>query len=218
MHAKGYSHIWAWWESDGENNNYTGGKWPGKEMTAEVNSWYSTEIKTAKCNVILSNSGKGQTSEKGDELTAGEWWYKDGEWYDGNPEDSVAPIVISFKSSASGTVSGPLVLTAEVTDNSALKKVVFYIGSKEIGSQDVAGTSATATYEWNTAYVKTAHIMFVLSPMMLQTTLQKKNQFQLQQRTRISLLWQLFLEVLMQKLNQQKNLTRGFLMTRMKGL
>lgn len=154
VHAKGYSHIWAWWESDGENNNYTGGKWPGKEMTAEVNSWYSTEIKTAKCNVILSNSGKGQTSEKGDELTAGEWWYKDGKWYEGNPEDSVAPIVISFKSSASETVSGPVVLTAEVTDNSALKKVVFYIGSKEIGSQDVAGTSATATYEWNTAYVK----------------------------------------------------------------
>ena len=154
VHAKGYSHIWAWWESDGENNNYTGGEWPGKEMTAEVNSWYSTEIKTAKCNVILSNSGKGQTSEKGDELTAGEWWFKDGEWYEGNPEDSVAPIVISFKSSASGTVSGPVVLTAEVTDNSALKKVVFYIGSKEIGSQDVAGTSATATYEWNTALVK----------------------------------------------------------------
>lgn len=154
VHAKGYSHIWAWWKSGDENNNYTGGKWPGKEMTAEVNSWYSTEIKTAKCNVILSNSGNGQTSEKGDELTAGEWWYKDGEWYDGNPEDSIAPIVISFKSSASGTVSGPVVLTAEVTDNSALKKVVFYIGSKEIGSQDVAGTSATATYEWNTAYVK----------------------------------------------------------------
>lgn len=153
VHAKGYSHIWAW-ESGDENNNYTGGEWPGKEMTPEVNSWYSTEIKTAKCNVILSNSGKGQTSEKGDELTAGEWWYKDGNWYEGNPEDSVAPIVISFKSSASGTVSGPVVLTAEVTDNSALKKVVFYIGSKEIGSQDVAGTSATATYEWNTAYVK----------------------------------------------------------------
>lgn len=154
VHAKGYSHIWAWWESDGKNNNYTGGEWPGTKMTPEVNSWYSTEIKTAKCNVILSNSGNGQTSEKGDELTAGEWWYKDGEWYDGNPEDSVAPIVISFKSSASGTVSGPVVLTAEVTDNSALKKVVFYIGSKEIGSQDVAGMSATATYEWNTALVK----------------------------------------------------------------
>lgn len=157
VHAKGYSHIWAWWESDGENNNYTGGKWPGKEMTAEVNSWYSTEIKTAKCNVILSNSGKGQTSEKGDELTAGEWWYKDGNWYEGNPEDSVAPVISSFTSSASGSVTGTVTLSVAVTDNSALKKVVFYIegtNGKEIGTAEVSGTSATAAYEWNTAFVK----------------------------------------------------------------
>lgn len=125
------------------------------EMFAESAGWYKCEIPAPKANIIFKNSKDnwdGKTSDLSRE--AGEWWYKDGEWYDGNPEDSVAPIVISFKSSASGTVSGPLVLTAEVTDNSALKKVVFYIGSKEIGSQDVAGTSATATYEWNTAYVK----------------------------------------------------------------
>lgn len=125
------------------------------EMFAESAGWYKCEIPAPKANIIFKNSKDnwdGKTSDLSRE--AGEWWYKDGEWYDGNPEDSVAPIVISFKSSASGTVSGPLVLTAEVTDNSALKKVVFYIGSKEIGSQDVAGTSATATYEWNTALVK----------------------------------------------------------------
>lgn len=125
------------------------------EMFAESAGWYKYEIPATKANIIFKNSKDnwdGKTSDLSRE--AGEWWYKDGEWYEGNPEDSVAPIVISFKSSASGTVSGPVVLTAEVTDNSALKKVVFYIGSKEIGSQDVAGTSATATYEWNTAYVK----------------------------------------------------------------
>lgn len=125
------------------------------EMFAESAGWYKYEIPATKANIIFKNSKDnwdGKTSDLSRE--AGEWWYKDGEWYDGNPEDSVAPIVISFKSSASGTVSGPVVLTAEVTDNSALKKVVFYIGSKEIGSQDVAGTSATATYEWNTALVK----------------------------------------------------------------
>lgn len=125
------------------------------EMFAESAGWYKCEIPAPKANIIFKNSKDnwdGKTSDLSRE--AGEWWYKDGEWYDGNPEDSVAPIVISFKSSASGTVSGPVVLTAEVTDNSALKKVVFYIGSKEIGSQDVAGTSATATYEWNTALVK----------------------------------------------------------------
>lgn len=125
------------------------------EMFAESAGWYKYEIPATKANIIFKNSKDnwdGKTSDLSRE--AGEWWFKDGEWYEGNPEDSVAPIVISFKSSASGTVSGPVVLTAEVTDNSALKKVVFYIGSKEIGSQDVAGTSATATYEWNTAYVK----------------------------------------------------------------
>lgn len=125
------------------------------EMFAESAGWYKYEIPATKANIIFKNSKDnwdGKTSDLSRE--AGEWWYKDGEWYDGNPEDSIAPIVISFKSSASGTVSGPVVLTVEVTDNSALKKVVFYIGSKEIGSQDVAGTSATATYEWNTAYVK----------------------------------------------------------------
>lgn len=125
------------------------------EMSAESAGWYKCEIPATKANIIFKNSKDnwdGKTSDLS--RTAGEWWYKDGKWYEGNPEDSVAPIVISFKSSASGTVSGPVVLTAEVTDNSALKKVVFYIGSKEIGSQDVAGTSATATYEWNTAFVK----------------------------------------------------------------
>lgn len=125
------------------------------EMSAESAGWYKCEIPATKANIIFKNSKDnwdGKTSDLSRE--AGEWWYKDGKWYEGNPEDSVAPIVISFKSSASGTASGPVVLTAEVTDNSALKKVVFYIGSKEIGSQDVAGTSATATYEWNTALVK----------------------------------------------------------------
>lgn len=125
------------------------------EMFAESAGWYKYEIPAPKANIIFKNSKDnwdGKTSDLSRE--AGEWWFKDGKWYEGNPEDSVAPIVISFKSSASGTVSGPVVLTAEVTDNSALKKVVFYIGSKEIGSQDVAGTSATATYEWNTALVK----------------------------------------------------------------
>lgn len=148
VHAK-YKiiYIWETGVSDLDKKSY--------EMSAESAGWYKCEIPATKANIIFKNSKDnwdGKTSDLS--RTAGEWWYKDGKWYEGNPEDSVAPIVISFKSSASGTVSGPVVLTAEVTDNSALKKVVFYIGSKEIGSQDVAGTSATATYEWNTAFVK----------------------------------------------------------------
>lgn len=148
VHAK-YKIIYIW-ETGVSTLDKT-----SREMSAESAGWYKYEIPATKANIIFKNSKDnwdGKTSDLSRE--AGEWWYKDGKWYEGNPEDSVAPIVISFKSSASGTVSGPVVLTAEVTDNSALKKVVFYIGSKEIGSQAVAGTSATATYEWNTAFVK----------------------------------------------------------------
>lgn len=148
VHAK-YKIIYIW-ETGVSDLDKT-----SREMSAESAGWYKYEIPATKANIIFKNSKDnwdGKTSDLSRE--AGEWWYKDGKWYEGNPEDSIAPIVISFKSSASGTVSGPVVLTAEVTDNSALKKVVFYIGSKEIGSQDVAGTSATATYEWNTAFVK----------------------------------------------------------------
>lgn len=148
VHAK-YKIIYIW-ETGVSDLDKT-----SREMSAESAGWYKYEIPATKANIIFKNSKDnwdGKTSDLSRE--AGEWWYKDGKWYEGNPEDSIAPIVISFKSSASGTVSGPVVLAAEVTDNSALKKVVFYIGSKEIGSQDVAGTSATATYEWNTAFVK----------------------------------------------------------------
>ncbi len=132
-----------------------------KEFTSmkdeDSDGWYDYTIGATSANMIFL-SAANWNSKASDDLSreAGEWWFKDGEWYEGNPEDSVAPIIISFKSNASGTASGTVTLSAEVTDNSALKKVVFYIGEKEIGSSEVSGTSATATCEWNTAYVKNA--------------------------------------------------------------
>ena len=132
-----------------------------KEFTSmkdeDSDGWYDYTIGATSANMIFLSAANWDSKESDDlSRTAGEWWFKDGKWYEGNPEDSVAPIIISFKSDASGTASGTVTLSAEVTDNSALKKVVFYIGEKEIGSSEVTGTSATATCEWNTAYVKNA--------------------------------------------------------------
>ena len=132
-----------------------------KEFTSmkdeDSDGWYDYTIGATSANMIFLSAANWNSKASGDlSREAGEWWFKDGNWYDGNPEDSVAPIIISFKSNASGTASGTVTLSAEVTDNSALKKVVFYIGEKEIGSSEVSGTSATATCEWNTAYVKNA--------------------------------------------------------------
>lgn len=148
VHAK-YKAIYIWETGNSELDKKS------YEMIEESAEWYKYEIPTTKSNIIFKNSidsWDGQTANLS--RTAGEWWYKDGKWYEGNPEDSVAPIIISFKSNVSGTVIGTVTLSAEVTDNSALKKVVFYIGEKEIGTAEVSGTSATATYEWNTAYIK----------------------------------------------------------------
>ena len=118
VHAKGYSHIWAWTDSE----NFTGGTWPGKGMTAEANSWYSTEIQTTKCKVILSNSGNGQNSKDGDELTAGEWWYKDGKWTDYNPEKPNTPSVQA--SVVAGTYLSAQTVTLTSTNGSS--DVIYY--------------------------------------------------------------------------------------------
>lgn len=53
------------------------------EMFAESAGWYKCEIPAPKANIIFKNSKDnwdGKTSDLSRE--AGEWWYKDGEWYD----------------------------------------------------------------------------------------------------------------------------------------
>ncbi|MBQ1999850.1 MAG: cadherin-like beta sandwich domain-containing protein, partial [Spirochaetales bacterium] len=62
VHAYNYTHIWAWNKAD-EKDNYTGGKWPGVEMTQEENSnWYTFTIEKTTSMVIFSNKGAGQTA------------------------------------------------------------------------------------------------------------------------------------------------------------
>lgn len=151
VHAKApYIYIWD-----------SGTSVDKKEFTSmdkETDGWYCHTIGATSANIIFLSANNWNSKVSGDlARTAGEWWYKDGKWYDGNPDDSVAPVISSFTSSASGIASGMVTLSVAVTDNSALKKVVFSIdgtNGKEIGTAEVSGTSATATCEWNTAYVK----------------------------------------------------------------
>ena len=151
VHAKApYIYIWA--------SGTSVDKVEFTSMEKEADGWYGYTIGATSANMIFLSATNWNSKVSGDlSRTAGEWWYKDGSWYEGNPEDSVAPVISSFTSSASGTVTGTVTLSAAVTDNSALKKVVFSIdgtNGKEIGTAEVSGTSATATCEWNTAYVK----------------------------------------------------------------
>lgn len=65
--SQGYTHIWAWTNSE----NYTGGTWPGKAMEVQ-GSYYVYEIPTTSCSVILNKSGSPQTGNLSI-ASAGNW-------------------------------------------------------------------------------------------------------------------------------------------------
>ena len=154
VHAK-YTHVWAW-TTGNTSDNLTGGNWPGRAMTDEGNGWYVYAFETGKTaiDVLLSNNGSNKSREEGgDSLTVGEWWYKDGKWYEANPDDSEAPVLVSFTSDKSGTVSENVVLTVEATDNLNLSKAVLTIDGAALTTINLSGKTSTITYTWETAYI-----------------------------------------------------------------
>ena len=59
--------------------------WPGTSMPSEGNNWYYYEIpNVSSANLIFNGNGK-QTADLS--RTAGEWWFKDNQWYSSNPEN-----------------------------------------------------------------------------------------------------------------------------------
>ena len=71
----GYKYIWAWATSG--STNYTGGTWPGKEMTKN-GDYYDYTIEQKACKIIFNNNGgsnvgSNQTNDL--YITEGEWNY-----------------------------------------------------------------------------------------------------------------------------------------------
>lgn len=148
LHAYNYTHLWAWDDS----KNYTGGKWPGVQMTDEGNKWYGYTVDVKVCNVIFSNSGNGQNSEHGESREEGEWWYKDGKWTEYNPEDTAAPVLTSFTCDQTGTATGNVTFTVSATDNISLAKLVAELdGSTKVAEVDISGVAYNGTFTWNSA-------------------------------------------------------------------
>lgn len=144
--SSGYTKIYAWVDS----NTELFGTWPGKAMTdSDGDGWYDVEIAKTSCNLIFN--GSGQTGDLSCE--AGEWWYKDGTWYEANPDDSEAPVLVSFTADKSGTVSGNVVLTVEATDNLCLSKAVITLDGAALTTLNLSGKTSSITYTWETAYI-----------------------------------------------------------------
>ena len=114
--SSGYTKIYAWVDS----NTELFGAWSGKAMTdSDGDGWYDVEISRTDCNLIFNNGNGGQTGNLS--RTAGEWWYKDGTWYEANPDKPVTP-VLSIKP-AGGTYTAPQTVT--ITSKQAAD-VIYY--------------------------------------------------------------------------------------------
>lgn len=144
--SSGYKNIYAWVSE----NEKVFGAWPGAAMEdTDGDGWYDAVIEKTSCNLIFN--GNGQTSNLSRE--AGEWWYKNGEWQDYNPNDSTAPVLISFTADKSGTVSGNVTFTVSASDDKALKSAVVKIGDKIIKTMALSGTMASESFVWDSTDV-----------------------------------------------------------------
>lgn len=144
--SSGYKNIYAWVSE----NEEVFGVWSGAAMEdTDGDGWYDAVIEKTSCNLIFN--GNGQTSDLSRE--AGEWWYKDGEWQDYNPNDSTAPVLISFTADKSGTVSGNVTFTVSASDDKALKSAVVKIGDKIIKTMALSGTMASESFVWDSTDV-----------------------------------------------------------------
>ena len=152
VHAYNYTTIWSWTKSTSQN--FTGGTWPGLAMEKENDAWYKFELPLAAEMVIFSNKGAGQTAD----LVlpgAGEWWYKDGKWYDEDPTDNELPEIISFTADKTTDVAGNVTFTITASDNKTLKKAEITInGVKK--TAEFSSVSDTVTLVYDTSVLKNA--------------------------------------------------------------
>ena len=148
VHYKGnHSNIYAWVSETEE----IFGSWPGIAMEdSDGDGWKDVTIEKTSCKLIFNNPD--QTSDLSRE--AGEWWYKDGKWYEENPDDSVAPVIESFTASKTGIVSGEVLLSVNAGDDQNLSKIVIKLDDSNLLVKNVSGTAANVEYTWNTQTVK----------------------------------------------------------------
>lgn len=148
--ASGYSKIYAWVENPREE---IFGAWSGESMEdSDGDGWYDVIIEKTSCNLIFNNGGNGQTPNLSRD--AGEWWYKDGEWFSEDPTDSEAPVINSFECDCSGNVSETAVFILAASDNKKLKKAELFVDGVKVLEKEFSSLSDTLKFEWDSSVVK----------------------------------------------------------------
>jgi alpha-amylase len=96
--------------------------WPGVPMIAGANDWYSFQIDgVLSANLLFHDGAGGQTP---DLSRAGEGWYMNGTWYDGNPE--VIPPVLTVNPEGPYVATGPFTVTLSAIDAGGQTPTIYY--------------------------------------------------------------------------------------------
>lgn len=131
--SSGYTKIYAWVDS----NTELFGAWPGIAMTdSDGDGWYDVEIAKTSCNLIFN--GSGQTGDLSREV--GEWWYKDGTWYEANPDKPSTPVVKASVAGGTYNVAQSVKLTSSNSSD-----VIYYTtnGTTPSSSSSVYSSAIT---------------------------------------------------------------------------
>ena len=130
--SKVYLHYWNVVPAQAQTS------WPGVEMTDEGNDWFVYTITDAtSASVIFNNMGSPQTA---DLSRTGEGWYKEGAWYDFDPEGPVPPAVSASPSGGDFWIS-PITVTLSVSGDDLTVVKYTLDGSDPVSS----GTAVTYT-------------------------------------------------------------------------
>ena len=144
LHAYDYVNVYIWETSDSSINK------KHFDMEQEGSTkWYKKEFDVTSANVIFTKAKGGWSSQTADlsRTEAGEYWYKDGKWYDYNPDDTEKPIIAWNAPAENSVLTGEVTLSVIASDNVGISKIEFYSDDKLIGTAEGGKTSIS----WDSA-------------------------------------------------------------------
>lgn len=126
------------------------------EMNREgESSWYTCSLEGIEsANIIFTKKVGAWDSQTGNlSRSKGEWWYKNGTWYEYNPDDTVPPVLSSFTVDGGDIKTGNIIFTFTASDNGSLSNAKLYIDGNLIATISLTGTSATQNYSWDSGFI-----------------------------------------------------------------
>ena len=131
IHYKGWANpnIYAWVVNSGVTTELRGA-WPGTPMPVGAEGWHTDSFPDHASINLIFNADGSQTADL--TRTTGEWWYKNGQWTNYNPEDNIPPSV-AITSPTGGSAVGTVPVLVDVSDNVGIQRVEFFFGSRYLG-------------------------------------------------------------------------------------